>query len=348
MENLTDKRLESQTHRSVLPPPQALREAYPVTETGRKTVAEGRTAVRNVLNGQDSRFLVVVGPCSIHDPEAAIDYAQRLSPLAYQYSDRLIIQMRTYFEKPRTTVGWRGLINDPYLDGNYDMAEGLRRARKLLVAITDLGLPVATELLDTATPEYFADLISFGSIGARTTESQPHRAMASAMPMPVGFKNGTDGEMQIALDAMQSAQSQHSYLGFDDDGRCCVIHTHGNPDVCLILRGGKKSQPNYDRVSVARAVACLDKAYLPAAILVDASHANSGYDPTRQPFVAEKVARQRLEGEKALLGVMVESNLVGGKQSIGPEMVYGKSVTDACLGWDETAALLERLHAQFS
>lgn len=348
MDNLADKRLEDQNHRSVLPPPQALRDDFPVTETGRKTVAEGRNAVRNILNGQDNRFLVVVGPCSIHDPEAAIDYARRLAPLAHQYSDRLIVQMRAYFEKPRTTVGWRGLINDPYLDGTYDMSEGLRRARQLLVAITDLGLAVATELLDTATPEYFSDLISFGAIGARTTESQPHRAMASAMPMPVGFKNGTDGEMQIALDAMQSAQSKHSYLGFDDDGRCCVIHTSGNADVCLILRGGKKSQPNYDRVSVARAVACLDKVHLPAAILVDASHANSGYDPSRQPFVAEKVARQRLEGEKALLGVMVESNLVAGKQSIGPEMVYGQSVTDACLGWEDTESLLARLHAQFA
>lgn len=347
METITDKRAESEIQRSVLPPPRALREQHPLTEASRQTVAEGRVAGRNILRMQDERFLVVVGPCSIHDPEAAIDYARRLAPLAAQYSDRLHIQMRAYFEKPRTTVGWRGLINDPYLDGTYDMSEGLRRARQLLVAITDLGLPVATELLDTATPDYFSDLISFGAIGARTTESQPHRAMASAMPMPVGFKNGTDGEMQIALDAMQSAQSKHSYLGFDEEGRCCVVRTPGNPDVCLILRGGKKSQPNYDRVSVARAVACLDKAHLPPAILVDASHANSGYDPDRQPFVAEKVARQNREGERSLIGVMIESNLIGGKQGIGPEMVYGKSVTDACLGWEDTEALLSRLHAQF-
>ncbi|MBB6052671.1 3-deoxy-7-phosphoheptulonate synthase [Armatimonas rosea] len=347
MDKIADKRDESAVTRTVLPAPAVLREEFPVSAASYQTVAQGRVAIQRLLNRQDSRFLVVTGPCSIHDPEAALDYARRLAPLAAQYSDKLVILMRTYFEKPRTTVGWRGLINDPHLDGTYDMSEGLRRARKLLVEITELGLPVATELLDTATPDYFADLISFGSIGARTTESQPHRAMASGMPMPVGFKNGTDGELQIALDAMQSAQSKHSYLGFDEDGRCCVVRTPGNPDVCLVLRGGKKSQPNYDRVSVARAVACLDKAGLPPGIVVDASHANSGYDPERQPFVAEKIGRQRLEGDKSLLGVMIESNLVGGKQSISKEMVYGKSVTDACLGWDETEALLARLHAMF-
>lgn len=347
MDQLADKRDASAVTRTLLPPPVVLREQFPLSAASYRTVAEGREAIQHLLSRQDGRFLVVTGPCSIHDTEAAMDYAHRLAPLAQKYADKLVIVMRAYFEKPRTTVGWRGLINDPHLDGTYDMAEGLRRARKILTEITELGLPVATELLDTATPDYFADLISFGAIGARTTESQPHRAMASAMPMPVGFKNGTDGELQIALDAMLSAQSKHSYLGFDEQGRCCVVRTPGNPDVCLILRGGKKSQPNYDRVSVARAVACLDKGGLPPAIVVDASHANSGYDHTRQAFVAEKVARQRLEGDKALLGVMIESNLVGGKQSIGPEMVYGKSVTDACLGWEETETLLERLHAMF-
>ncbi len=347
MDQLADKRDESAVTRTVLPAPGVLREQFPVSAASYRTVSGGRVALQQLLNRQDSRFLEVTGHCSIHDPEAALDYARRLAPLAEKYSDKLVVMMRTYFEKPRTTIGWRGLINDPHMDGTYDMAEGLRRARKLLVEITELGLPVATELLDTATPDYFADLISLGSIGARTTESQPHRAMASAMPMPVGFKNGTDGELQIALDAMQSAQSKHSYLGFDEDGRCCVVRTPGKPDVCLILRGGKKSQPNYDRVSVARAVACLGKAGLPAAIVVDASHANSGYDPDRQPFVAEKIGRQRLEGDKSLLGVMIESNLVGGKQSINKEMVYGKSVTDACLGWDDTETLLSRLHAMF-
>ena len=331
--------------RTPLPPPRALREAYPISPEGARVVEEGRSRSRDVLRGTDNRFLVIIGPCSIHDPDAAIDYASQLAPLAAQMSDRLCIQMRAYFEKPRTTVGWRGLINDPHMDGTNDMEEGLRRARRLLVEITRLGLPVATELLDTATHDYYADLISFGAIGARTTESQPHRAMASGLPIPIGFKNATDGGVQVALDAMVSARSPHSYLGFDDDGRCCVVRTTGNSDCVLILRGGRKSQPNFDRVSVARAVADLDRSDLQRAILVDASHANSGYDPERQPFVAERVALQRREGERSLRGVMIESNLSGGKQSIGPAMRYGVSVTDGCLGWDESVRLLERLHA---
>ncbi|MFM7320517.1 MAG: 3-deoxy-7-phosphoheptulonate synthase [Armatimonadota bacterium] len=331
--------------RSPLPPPRTLRAAYPISAAGAAAVEEGRGASRRILRGEDERFLVIVGPCSIHDPEAAIDYATRLAPLAAAMSDRLHILMRAYFEKPRTTVGWRGLINDPQLDGTNDMEEGLRRARRLLVEITALGLPVATELLDTATHDYYADLISLGAIGARTTESQPHRAMASGLPIPIGFKNATDGGVQVALDAMVSASAPHSFLGFDDDGRCCVVRTTGNPDCVLILRGGRKSQPNFDRVSVARAVADLDRSDLPRSILVDASHANSGYDPDRQPFVAERVAVQRSEGERSLRGVMIESNLHPGKQSIGPAMRYGVSVTDGCLGWDDTAALLERLHA---
>ena len=330
--------------RSPLPPPRELLERYPVSEKGSRVVARGREEARRIFRGEDERFVVVVGPCSLHDPEAALEYASKLAPLADRYADRLLILMRTYFEKPRTTVGWRGLINDPNLDGSNDMAEGLRRARALLVAITDLGLPVATELLDTATHDYYADLVSFGAIGARTTESQPHRAMASGLPMPIGFKNATDGGVQVALDAMVSAGSPHSYLGFDEEGRCCIVRTTGNPDCVLILRGGRKSLPNFDRVSVARAVADLDRSELPRAILVDASHANSGYDPARQPFVAERVALQRREGEKAIRGVMVESNLFEGKQSIGPQLRYGVSITDGCIGWDATAQLLGRLH----
>lgn len=331
--------------RSPLPPPRALREQYPVASEGTDAVERGRSISRDILRGDDDRLLVIVGPCSIHDPDAAIEYASRLAPVARDMSDRLCILMRAYFEKPRTTVGWRGLINDPHLDGTNDMEEGLRRARRLLVDITRLGMPVATELLDTATHDYYADLISLGAIGARTTESQPHRAMASGLPLPIGFKNATDGGVQVALDAMVSARSPHSYLGFDDDGRCCVVRTTGNPDCVLILRGGRKNLPNFDRVSVARAVADLDRSELPRSILVDASHANSGYDPERQPFVAERVAVQRREGERALRGVMIEGNLFGGKQSIGPAMRYGVSVTDGCLGWEETLALLERLHS---
>ena len=330
--------------RTCLPPPRELRSQIPVTARGIQVVAEGRRASTRILRREDDRLLVIVGPCSIHDTDAALEYARRLAPVADTLKDTLCILMRAYFEKPRTTVGWRGLINDPNMDGTFDMAEGLRRARTLLAQITDLGLPVATELLDTATHDYYADLISFGAIGARTTESQPHRAMASGLNLPVGFKNATDGGVQVALDAMISAASQHSYLGFDDDGRCCVVRTAGNPDSALVLRGGRKSQPNYDRVSVARAVADLYRAGLPASIVVDASHANSGYDPLRQPFVAERVALQRSEGERSLRGVMIESNLFPGKQSIGPEMKYGVSVTDGCLGWDETEALLTRLH----
>jgi 3-deoxy-7-phosphoheptulonate synthase len=293
----------------------------------------------------DSRMLIIVGPCSIHDTSAALEYMTGLAELSTELSDKLLVVARAYFEKPRTTVGWRGLINDPRMDGTYDMAEGLRLARRLLVQITDMGLPVATELLDTATHDYYTDLVSFGAIGARTTESQPHRAMASGLPLPVGFKNATDGGVQVALDAMVSAGASHSYIGFDDDGQACVVKTHGNKDTSLILRGGRQSQPNFDRVSVARAVADLDRVGLPKALIVDASHANSGYDPMQQPFVAERVVTQRLEGESALRGIMIESNLFSGKQPISPNMRYGVSVTDGCLGWDETAALLRRLHS---
>jgi 3-deoxy-7-phosphoheptulonate synthase len=332
----------------VIPTPHELRDLFPASAHAAATVAQGRETVKRILRRDDDRFLVVVGPCSIHDTDAALEYATRLAALAPSLSDRLFIVVRAYFEKPRTTVGWRGLINDPYLDGTFDMAEGLRRARALLARIADMGLPTATELLDTATPDYYADLVSLAAIGARTTESQPHRALASGIGMAVGFKNGTDGGVQIALDAMLSARSQHSYLGFDDDGRCCVIRTPGNPDGALVLRGAGKSSPNFDRVSVARAVAQLARADLAPALIVDASHANSGYDPTRQIFVAERVAAQRAEGERAIRGVMIESHLFTGKQSLGKEMKYGVSVTDGCLGWDETEGLLRRLHERIA
>lgn len=334
-----------------VPPPGALRADLPLTVRGAQTVAEGRAAIRRILRGEDDRFLAVVGPCSIHDPEAAREYATRLVELKTKLDDRLCIIMRAYFEKPRTTIGWRGLINDPHLDGSYDMPEGLRRARRLLVELTDMGLPVATELLDTATPDYFSDLISFGAIGARTTESQPHRAMASGLNLPVGFKNGTNGGVQIALDAMQSARSSHSYLGFDADGRCCMVRTAGNPDHMLILRGGNKDTPNHDIRSVMVAAEQMRMVGLPPAILVDASHANSGYDPQRQAQACTHVLNLRASGQRALKGVMLESNLFDGKQSIPADLTklrYGVSVTDACLGWDDTATLLENLHARLA
>ena len=331
--------------REQVPTPRELRGAAPVDALSLAAVEAGRREVRSILRHDDRRLLVVAGPCSIHDSDAAQEYAGRLAGLRAELADRICLVMRTYFEKPRTTVGWRGLINDPYLDGSFDMGEGLRRARKLLSGVTALGLPAAAELLDTATPDYYADLVSFTAIGARTTESQPHRALASGLDMPVGFKNGTDGGVQIALDAMLSARGAHSYLGFDDDGRACVVKTSGNPDTALILRGGRKNVPNFDRVSVASALARMHRSKLPAAIVVDASHANSGYDPLRQSAACESVVRQRREGERAIVGVMLESFLVTGKQNIGPEMRYGVSVTDGCLGWDDTEALLRRLHS---
>lgn len=331
--------------REQVPTPREIVAEIPASPEGARAVQTGRDEIRRILHHEDNRLLVVAGPCSIHDTEAAIEYSGKLAALRNELGDKLCIVMRTYFEKPRTTVGWRGLVNDPHLDGSFDMAEGLRRARHLLASVTAFGLPTAAELLDIATPDYYGDLVSFTAIGARTTESQPHRALASALDMPVGFKNGTDGGVQIALDAMLSARGSHSYLGFDPDGRCCVVKTSGNPDTALILRGGRKNVPNFDRVSVASALARMHKNKLPAAIVVDASHANSGYDPVRQAAACESVVRQRREGEKALVGVMLESFLVTGKQNIGPDMVYGKSVTDGCLGWEETETLLRKLHS---
>jgi 3-deoxy-7-phosphoheptulonate synthase len=334
-----------------VPPPGELRRQIPRTTRGAEVATEGRAATRRILRGEENRFLVVVGPCSIHDTDAAREYATRLVQLKEELDDRLCIVMRAYFEKPRTTIGWRGLINDPYMDGSYDMPEGIRRARQLLVEITDLGLPVATELLDTATPAYFADLISFGAIGARTTESQPHRAMASGLDMPIGFKNGTNGGIQIALDAMLSSRSSHSYLGFDQEGRCCMARTLGNPDHVLILRGGNKHTPNYDIRSVMVASEQMRMAGLNPAILVDASHANSGYEPQRQPQVCRHVLRLRASGQPTIKGVMIESNLFGGKQSLvadPTQLRYGVSVTDACLAWEETEGILREMHASLA
>ncbi len=322
--------------------PRTLKEELPVTPRITEGVDSARDVVQRILRKEDPRLLVVVGPCSIHDPDAAFEYAERLNEVRLKYQERLFLVMRTYFEKPRTTIGWRGLINDPHLDGSFDMVTGLRRARALMLKITEMGLPVGTEMLDPVTPQYFADLISWAAIGARTTESQTHRALASGLSMPVGFKNSTDGGLQIATDAIVSARHTHSFLGVDEGGQCCVVKTTGNPDAHLILRGGR-SGPNYDRSSVEGAAAQMQAAGLDPAILIDCSHANSAYDERQQEVVWENVIRQRTDGDSAVAGMMVESNLMGGKQSISRDLSalrYGVSVTDACVDWETTERML--------
>jgi len=284
--------------------------------------------------------LVVVGPCSIHDPEAALDYARRLAVVSREVADRYFLVMRVYFEKPRTTTGWKGLINDPFLDDSCDMAHGIALARKLLLDIVDLGLPTGTEFLDPIIPQYIADLISWAAIGARTTESQTHRELASGLSMPVGFKNGTDGSVQTAMDAMKSARAPHSFLGIDQDGATSIVKTSGNPDSHVVLRGGR-SGANYTNEHVAAASEALRKAGLNPALMVDCSHSNSGKDPLRQPIVWENILRQRAEGSKDIIGAMIESNIHLGCQPLGTEALrYGVSITDACLDWESTERLL--------
>jgi 3-deoxy-7-phosphoheptulonate synthase len=330
--------------------PNELKDEFPISDAAAETVDEARKAVRNIFHKEDGRWLVIVGPCSIHDPEASLEYASRLAKYAHQMKDRLVIVMRTYFEKPRTTFGWRGLINDPHLDGSYDMATGLRVARKLLVDVNAMGLPTAVEMLDPVTPQYIAELVCCTAIGARTTESQTHRALASGLSMPVGFKNATDGGLQVAIDAAISARNRHSFLGIDLDGRSCVVKTTGNPDGTLILRGGRHST-NYDVDSILNASQQMANAGLISSVMLDCSHANSGYDPKKQQEVWKTVVNERDQTQGALVGLMVESNLFEGKQPISSnlaDMKYGVSVTDACIGWDDTVKLLEYTyeHAQ--
>ena len=307
-------------------------------------VAEYREACRRILRGEDSRLLVIVGPCSIHDTVSALDYAKRLSVLAKEVEDRLFIVMRVYFEKPRTTVGWKGLINDPYLNDSGDLAHGIAVARQLLLDVAALGLPAATETLDPIIPQYIADLISWSAIGARTTESQTHREMASGLSMPVGFKNGTDGSVQTAVDAMRSSCNGHSFLGIDQEGFTSIIKTEGNPDVHLVLRGGRDGV-NYHPHQTADAAAKLKAAQAPSAIMVDCSHANSGKDPARQPEVWKSILDQRAAGRSDIVGAMLESHLEGGSQSLEADpskLRYGVSITDACLDWESTAELLRK------
>jgi 3-deoxy-7-phosphoheptulonate synthase len=319
-------------------PPSALHDAVPASECATQTVGAARTAVADILQGRDPRLLVVVGPCSIHDLVAARDYAQRLKALAEELKDQLFIVMRVYFEKPRTTVGWKGLINDPRMDDSFHIEEGLHLARQLLVDLNDMGLPCGTEALDPITPQYLGDLIAWSAIGARTTESQTHREMASGLSSPVGFKNGTDGNLDVALNAMLSAAQPHTFLGINGEGQVALTQTRGNAHGHLILRGG--SQPNYDSVAIAQAEAELAKAKLPVNIVVDCSHGNSRKNHALQSLGLKDVGGQIVDGCRAIKGVMLESNLFEGNQKLGDpkDLRYGVSITDACLGWDATAS----------
>ena len=324
--------------------PAILLEELPLSELGSLTVARGREEVGRILNGRDDRLVVIVGPCSIHDADAARDYARRLKAVADRLPGELCVVMRVYFEKPRTTVGWKGLINDPRLDGSFVINEGLRLARRLLLDFAELGLPAGCEVLHPVSPQFTSDLVSWGAIGARTTESQVHRELASGLSMPVGFKNGTDGGVQIAIDAVRSAAHPHSFLGVTEQGLCAIVGTRGNPDCHVILRGGQ-SGPNYDAASVQKTVSALRDAGLAPRLMIDTSHGNSERDHRRQPLVAHDIAAQVGQGESGIFGVMMESFLVDGRQDLRPgaPLVYGQSITDACIGWEMTVPVLEEL-----
>lgn len=320
-------------------PPIAHLYNLPISEVASGLVHRTRHEIADLIHGKDNRLLVIIGPCSIHDPEAALEYAEKLLPLRKKYEQELLIVMRVYFEKPRTTVGWKGLINDPHINGTFDINFGLHQARKLLLALNDMGMPASTEFLDMITPQYYADLISWGAIGARTTESQVHRELASGLSCPVGFKNGTDGNLKIAIDAIGAAGHPHHFLSVTKTGHSAIVHTVGNTDCHVILRGGK--EPNYDSEHVRAAAQELAKAGMPTKMMVDCSHANSRKDFRRQKEVAQDIAVQLAAGENDIMGVMVESHLVEGRQD-KPE-VYGQSITDACIGWDATEEVLELL-----
>ncbi|SHF63664.1 3-deoxy-D-arabinoheptulosonate-7-phosphate synthase [Modicisalibacter ilicicola DSM 19980] len=322
----------------VLITPEALKKEIPLSPAAERTVIDGRHTIQRILDGTDPRLLMVVGPCSIHDVEAARDYARHLKRLADEVSDSLYIVMRVYFEKPRTTVGWKGLINDPHLNGSFEIEEGLHIARRLLVELSEMGLPLATEALDPISPQYLQDCISWSAVGARTTESQTHREMASGLSCPVGFKNGTDGSLDVAINALQSVAHSHNFLGIDQAGQVAIIRTRGNAYGHVVLRGGN-GKPNYDSVSVTLAEQELKKAGLKANIMIDCSHANSNKDPALQPLVMENVTNQILEGNHSIMGLMVESHLGWGSQKMPEDrsqLQYGVSITDACIDWDTT------------
>ena len=342
-----DERIKDIT---VLPPPEHLIRFFPIQGTAvEKLITHTRQAIHNIMSGKDDRMLVVIGPCSIHDPSAALDYARRLKEQRIKYADTLEIVMRVYFEKPRTTVGWKGLINDPYLDESFRIDEGLRIARQLLIEINRLGLPAGSEFLDVISPQYLGDLIAWGAIGARTTESQVHRELASGLSAPIGFKNGTDGNIKIATDAIQAAAGAHHFLSVHKNGQVAIVQTKGNKDCHVILRGGKA--PNYDAVSVAAACKELEKSKLPTTLMVDCSHANSSKQHEKQVEVARDIANQISAGSRCVFGVMLESHLNAGAQKFTPgkddaqALEYGKSITDACLGWDDSLKALDVLSA---
>lgn len=325
-------------------PPIAILERFPATEHASTTVFNARNSIHNILARKDDRILVVIGPCSIHDPVAALEYGQRLVKLRQQYKDQLEIVMRVYFEKPRTTVGWKGLINDPYMDNSFQLNDGLRTARKLLVDLNDAGIPTAGEFLDMITPQYVADMMCWGAIGARTTESQVHRELSSGLSCPVGFKNGTDGTIKVAIDAIGAANAPHHFLSVTKFGHSAIVSTKGNPDCHIILRGGRT--PNYSAEHVVDIAQQLTKSELLDNIMIDFSHANSSKDYKKQMMVAEDVAGQISQGNYAIFGVMVESHLVEGRQDLieGCALCYGQSITDACIGWDDTETLLATLN----
>lgn len=326
--------------------PAELKADLPLSEAASQTVLQGRATVRNILDGKDKRLFVVIGPCSIHDPKAANEYADRLKELSEKVKDTLYLVMRVYFEKPRTTVGWKGLINDPDMNDSFNIEKGLHIGRGLLLELNEKGLPCATEALDPNSPQYYQDLISWSAIGARTTESQTHREMSSGLSSPVGFKNGTDGGLTVATNAMQSVKHGHSFLGLNENGQVAIINTKGNPYAHVVLRGGN-GKPNYDATSVADAEAALAKAKVSNKIMIDTSHANSNKDPYLQPLVLKNITEQILDGNKSIVGIMVESHLKGGRQDI-PEnlcdLVYGQSVTDGCIDWETTEKALLEMH----
>jgi 3-deoxy-7-phosphoheptulonate synthase len=340
-----DERIKDIT---VLPPPEHLIRFFPIAGTPvEKLISQTRKSIQKIVHGKDDRLLVIIGPCSIHDPAAALEYARRLKPLRDKYADTLEVVMRVYFEKPRTTVGWKGLINDPYLDESCRIDEGLRIARQLLIEINRAGLPAASEFLDVISPQYIGDLISWGAIGARTTESQVHRELASGLSAPIGFKNGTDGNIKIATDAIQAASRGHHFLSVHKNGQVAIVQTQGNKDCHVILRGGKA--PNYDAASVAAACQELVAAKLPPTLMVDCSHANSSKLHTRQIEVAKDIAAQMAGGSHQIFGVMVESHLLDGAQKFTPgkddpsKLNYGQSITDACISWDDSQGVLQVL-----
>jgi 3-deoxy-7-phosphoheptulonate synthase len=340
-----DQRIKDIT---VLPPPEHLIRFFPIVGTPVEgLIKQTRNRIHDILHGKDDRLLVIIGPCSIHDPAAALDYARRLQPLREQYADTLEIVMRVYFEKPRTTVGWKGLINDPYLDESYRIDEGLRIARQLLIEINRQGLPAGSEFLDVISPQYIGDLISWGAIGARTTESQVHRELASGLSAPIGFKNGTDGNIKIATDAIQAAERGHHFLSVHKNGQVAIVQTNGNKDCHVILRGGKA--PNYDAASVAAAVKVLEAAHLTPRLMIDCSHANSSKQHQKQMDVTRDIAAQIQSGSRSVFGVMIESHIEAGAQKFTPgkddvaQLRYGQSITDACLGWDDSVQALDVL-----